>query len=44
MQGNSSTPNQHRTGEVARVFVGVVLIILLMGLWVHLWMPPAAFP
>ena len=29
-----------RTGQVARAILGVVLLILLAGIWACLWVPP----
>jgi hypothetical protein len=40
MQGTRWTPDRERRGEVAQVIVGVVLFILLAGIWACLWVPP----
>jgi type II secretory pathway component PulM len=29
-----------RTGEIVRAVAGIVLFILLVGVWVSLWIPP----
>jgi hypothetical protein len=28
-------------GEIARILVGVTLLVLVVGVWVCLWVPPA---
>lgn len=43
MQGTRQTPEKERTSEVAQVIVGVVLLILLTGIWACLWVPPPIF-
>jgi hypothetical protein len=43
MQGTRWTPERERVGEVAQVILGVVLFILLTGIWACLWVPPPIF-
>lgn len=40
MQETRYTPEKERTSEVAQVVVGIVLIILVIGFWAYLWVPP----
>lgn len=40
MQGMRHTPEKETASEVAQVIVGVVLFILLTGIWACLWVPP----
>ena len=40
MQGTRYTPGKERKSEVVQVIVGVVLFILLTGIWACLWVPP----
>ena len=40
MQGTRYTPGKERKSETAQVIVGVVLFILLTGIWACLWVPP----
>lgn len=40
MQGVSRMSRSVRMSEVARLIVGVVLLMLVIGLWVCLWVPP----
>jgi len=32
-----------RRAELARMIVGIILFILLVGFWVCLWVPPPSF-
>jgi hypothetical protein len=34
---------KENTVRLARVTVGITLIVLLIGLWVCLWVPPSIF-
>ena len=34
------TLERERTGGVARAIVGIVLLILITGVWACLWVPP----
>ena len=43
MQGTRYTPDRERKSEFAQVIVGVVLFILLTGVWACLWVPPPIF-
>jgi hypothetical protein len=40
MQRTRWTPERERMGKVAQVIIGVVLFILLTGIWAYLWVPP----
>jgi len=40
MQGTRWTPEREGMGKVAQVIVGVLLFILLTGIWACLWVPP----
>jgi hypothetical protein len=40
MQGIGWTPESERRAEVAHVIMGVLLFILVMGIWTCLWVPP----
>ena len=40
MQEMRWTPEKESTSEMAQVIVGVVLFILLTGIWACLWVPP----
>jgi len=41
MQRLSWIPWKERMSQVARVVVGIVLFILVIGIWVCLWVPPS---
>jgi hypothetical protein len=41
MQETRWTPGRERMSGVARVLVGVVLFILVTGIWACLWVPPS---
>jgi hypothetical protein len=41
MQIMRYTPGREIMSQVARVLVGIVLFILMTGLWVCLWVPPS---
>jgi len=41
MQEVKRTLGKERTSEIARVIVGIVLLILVTGLWACLWVPPS---
>jgi hypothetical protein len=43
MQRTSWTPERERKSEAIQVIVGVVLFILLTGVWAYLWVPPPIF-
>jgi hypothetical protein len=43
MQRMRYTPERERMSQVAQVIVGVVLFILLIGIWACLWVPPPIF-
>jgi hypothetical protein len=34
------TSGKERMSEIARVLVGIVLFVLVVGIWVCLWVPP----
>ena len=40
MQETGKALAADRTGQVARAILGVVLLILLAGIWACLWVPP----
>jgi hypothetical protein len=40
MQETGKALSAGRTGQVARAILGVVLLILLAGIWACLWVPP----
>ncbi len=41
VQETKWTPaGRDRVRETARIFVGTVLFVLLVGIWVYLWVPP----
>jgi hypothetical protein len=40
MQETRWTPERERMSQVVQVIVGVVLFILLTGIWACLWVPP----
>ena len=41
MQEIRWTPGRERMSGVARVIVGIVLFILVVGVWTCLWVPPS---
>jgi hypothetical protein len=43
MQGMRVTPMRGRLSGVTQVIAGIVLFILLTGLWACLWVPPPIF-
>ncbi len=43
MQEMIQTPQSERMSEVARVSVGIILFVLVIGIWVCLWIPPPSF-
>ena len=43
MHGTKRTPERERMGEFTQVILGVVLFILLTGIWACLWVPPPIF-
>jgi hypothetical protein len=40
MQTTPSTWRRKGKSEAARGVLGIVLFVLLMGLWAYLWVPP----
>ena len=42
MQEAKWTMQRGNTRELIRVAVGIILLVLLIGLWVCLWVPPFA--
>jgi hypothetical protein len=38
----TQTSDRGSVSEITRVLFGVVLFILVIGLWVSLWVPPAS--
>jgi hypothetical protein len=38
----TQTSGKDSVSEIARVLFGVVLFLLVTGLWVSLWVPPAS--
>jgi hypothetical protein len=43
MQEAKWTMPRKNTGALARVTVGIILFVLLIGLWACLWVPPSIF-
>jgi hypothetical protein len=41
MQGIRSTRRVERISEMVLLILGVLLLILLTGLWAYLWVPPS---
>jgi hypothetical protein len=31
------------SGRLARMTIGIILFVLLIGLWAYLWVPPSIF-
>jgi hypothetical protein len=40
MQKMELTAGKTGIGEIARIVVGVTLLVLVVGVWVCLWVPP----
>jgi hypothetical protein len=40
MQKIALTSGETGVGEIARILAGVVLLVLVIGIWVCLWVPP----
>lgn len=43
MEGKGQTLESKGIGEYAQMIVGIVLFILLMGVWAYLWVPIPIF-
>jgi hypothetical protein len=43
MQEAKWTMQEENTGGLAQVAVGIILLVLLIGLWACLWVPPSIF-
>jgi hypothetical protein len=43
MQESKQATIRRNTGQLTRVTVGIVLLVLLLGLWACLWVPPSIF-
>ena len=41
MQEMRLTPGKERMSGVVRVIVGIVLFVLVIGVWACLWVPPS---
>jgi len=41
MQEVKRTLGKERTSEIAQVIMGIVLLILVTGIWACLWVPPS---
>jgi type II secretory pathway component PulM len=37
----SETSGRERMSEIARMIVGITLLVLVVGIWVCLWVPPS---
>jgi len=43
MQEVRLTPGKERMSGIDRVILGVILFVLVIGIWVYLWVPPSLF-
>ena len=42
MQGMRRSSGKKYTSEVVRMLFGVMLFILVIGIWAYLWVPPSS--